>query len=71
MNTNRVEIKQNSLNDLYELSNILNTGLDRESVEIIAELCELGVNPEALVAAIKEIKREAEVIKKENKNSIK
>ncbi len=63
----RVEQRQDALNNLFELSNILNTGLDRESIEIITELCELGVNPEALSAAIKEIRREADSNVKEPK----
>jgi hypothetical protein len=31
-----------------ELSKILNTGLDRETLTILINLCEAGVNPEAL-----------------------
>ncbi|KAF9994341.1 Mitotic-spindle organizing protein 1 [Modicella reniformis] len=33
---------------LTEMSNLLNTGLDRETLSICVSLCESGVNPEAL-----------------------
>lgn len=44
---------------LLEISNILNTGLDRKTLAILVELIEMGVNPEALAEAVKELKREA------------
>jgi mitotic-spindle organizing protein 1 len=44
---------------LYEMSRIMNTGLDRKTLSILLSLCECGVNPEALAAVVKEIKREA------------
>lgn len=33
---------------MHEISKILNTGLDRETLAILVNLCEAGVNPEAL-----------------------
>ena len=33
---------------MHEVSTILNTGLDRQSLRILVNLCEAGVNPEAL-----------------------
>lgn len=50
---------QQSLDDLFELSTILNTGLDRETLSVLVELCECGVNPEALAAVVKELRRES------------
>ncbi|KAG0077656.1 Mitotic-spindle organizing protein 1 [Podila epicladia] len=44
---------------LTEMSSILNTGLDRETLSICVSLCESGVNPEALAAVIKELRRES------------
>ena len=44
---------------LYDISNILDTGLDRETLSILVGLCETGVNPEALAAVVKELQREA------------
>ncbi|KAI9231881.1 MAG: mitotic-spindle organizing gamma-tubulin ring associated-domain-containing protein [Podila humilis] len=40
------------------MSSILNTGLDRETLSICVSLCESGVNPEALAAVIKELRRD-------------
>jgi len=48
---------------LFDISNLLNTGLDRQSLSILAALCESGVNPEALAAAVKELRRETASIK--------
>ncbi len=33
---------------MHEVSTILNTGLDRQTLAILVNLCEAGVNPEAL-----------------------
>lgn len=48
------------LDSLHELSNILETGLDRETLSILLELTEAGVNPEALAALIKELRKQKE-----------
>ena len=44
---------------LYEISQILNCGLDRETLSLLVSLCENGVNPEALAAVVKELRKEA------------
>ena len=41
---------------LMQISNILNTGLDAETLSICVELCEMGINPEAIATVIKEIR---------------
>ena len=43
---------------VYELSKLLNTGLDREKLSILVSMCEAGVNPEALASVVKELRRE-------------
>lgn len=48
---------------VYEISKLLNTGLDRETLTILIGLCECGVNPEALAAVVKELTREAAALK--------
>ena len=48
---------------VYEISQILNVGLDRQTVQILMALCEHGVNPEALAAVVRELRREADSIK--------
>ena len=44
---------------LHEISTILDTGLDRRTLSLLLELTESGVNPEALAAVVKELRREA------------
>ncbi|EDQ89917.1 uncharacterized protein MONBRDRAFT_16892, partial [Monosiga brevicollis MX1] len=48
---------------LFEVSRILNTGLDRETLAICVSLMEAGINPEALAAVVKELRREGEAFK--------
>jgi len=47
----------------YELSRLLDCGLDRETLSILIALVENGVNPEALAAVVKELRREATALK--------
>jgi len=47
---------------LFEISQLLNTGLDRETLSVCISLCEAGVNPEALAAVVKELRRESQAI---------
>ena len=44
---------------LFDISQLLETGLDRESLDILVGLTESGVNPEALAAVVKELRRES------------
>ena len=62
MNSEWEEAKE-TIEILYEISQILNTGLDRTSLSILVSLCENGVNPEALAAVVKELRREAAALK--------
>lgn len=48
---------------IYEISNILNTGLDRESLSLLVALCENGVNPDSLSNVVKEIRHDSSTIK--------
>ena len=48
---------------LMEMSNLLNTGLDSETLVLCVKLCEAGVNPEALASVIRELRRESSAIK--------
>ena len=43
---------------VYDMSRLMNTGLDMETLTRCVKLCETGVNPEALATCIKEIRRE-------------
>ena len=48
---------------LFEISQILNCGLDKQKISILASLCENGVNPEALAMIVKELQTEAMALK--------
>ncbi|XP_039639690.1 mitotic-spindle organizing protein 1 isoform X1 [Perca fluviatilis] len=48
---------------LLEISRLLNTGMDMESLSICVRLCEQGINPEALSAVIKELRKASETLK--------
>lgn len=48
---------------LHEISILLNTGLDKETLAHCVSLCESGVNPEALATVIKELARESRAVK--------
>ncbi|GFZ09333.1 Mitotic-spindle organizing protein like [Actinidia chinensis var. chinensis] len=47
-----------SLDLVFHMSNILETGLDRHTLSVLVALCEMGLNPEALAAVVKELHRE-------------
>ncbi|KDQ19163.1 hypothetical protein BOTBODRAFT_88906, partial [Botryobasidium botryosum FD-172 SS1] len=55
----RVSSAQQTLDILYDIAQLLNTQLDRESLATCVTMIENGVNPEALAAVIKELRREA------------
>ena len=48
-----------SLAVLFDISQLLNTGLDRQTLQVLVGLTESGVNPEALAAVVKELRRES------------
>ncbi|KAF2903858.1 hypothetical protein ILUMI_02317 [Ignelater luminosus] len=43
---------------LLEMSSLLCTGLDPETLTICVRLCEAGVNPEALATVVRELRKE-------------
>ena len=45
-----------------EISQLLNTGLDAETLAICVKLCESGVNPEALASVIQELRSETAAV---------
>mmetsp|Transcript_109032 Transcript_109032/g.170467 ORF Transcript_109032/g.170467 Transcript_109032/m.170467 type:complete len:97 (-) Transcript_109032:5-295(-) len=51
--------RSEALDILLEISTLLNTGLDKETLSALVGLCELGVNPEALAEAVKDLQKEA------------
>ncbi|PWA25591.1 hypothetical protein CCH79_00001788 [Gambusia affinis] len=61
-NTNLNAVRE-TMDVLLEISRLLNTGLDMESLSICVRLCEQGINPEALSAVIKELRKASETLK--------
>jgi mitotic-spindle organizing protein 1 len=47
------------------MSQLLQTGLTRDQLSLCITLCESGVNPEALAAVVKELKREAQAMQQQ------
>jgi len=43
---------------LYQISSLLKTDIDRQTLALIVSLIEQGVNPEALAITLKELKKE-------------
>ncbi|KAB0391303.1 hypothetical protein E2I00_008766, partial [Balaenoptera physalus] len=56
-------VRETMEKSLLEISRILNTGLDMETLSICVRLCEQGINPEALSSVIKELRKAAEALK--------
>jgi len=54
-----------TLDTLMEISSLLNTGLDSDSLAICVRLCECGINPEALALVIQELRRAAASVQPE------
>lgn len=44
-----------SLELAFQMSNILDTGLDRHTLSVLIALCDPGLNPESLAAVVKEL----------------
>ncbi|KAL3128629.1 hypothetical protein CHM_4g2760 [Cryptosporidium hominis] len=56
----RNTINQEVLETLTDISSLLSTGLDKETILILIKLLELGVQPETLSELVIEIRREIE-----------
>ncbi|XP_075249547.1 mitotic-spindle organizing protein 1-like [Convolutriloba macropyga] len=54
---------------LMEMSRLLNTGLDKETLIICTQLLEMGMNPEALASVVTTLRAEAAKIKAEESPS--
>lgn len=57
----QINIDHEILETLVDLSKLLNTGLDKESLLILVRLIELGVHPETLSELLIEIKKEIDI----------
>lgn len=55
METEATRNAKDSLELVFQMSNILDTGLDRHTISLLIALSDLGFNPEALAALVKEL----------------
>jgi len=60
----RITSAQQTLDILYDISQLLNTQLDKETLATCVGMIESGVNAEALAAVILELRREASSVNK-------
>jgi mitotic-spindle organizing protein 1 len=61
----RIVDARETFSTLLEMSRLLNTGLDAETLAICVRLCEQGANPEALATIIRELRRESSAIRQQ------
>lgn len=52
------------------MAQILDVGLDKKTLSILIALCEHGVNPEALAAAVRTLQKEGAELRKTNKHNL-
>ncbi|XP_067890386.1 mitotic-spindle organizing protein 1 [Heterodontus francisci] len=62
-NATNLNAVRETMDVLLEISRLLNTGLDMESLSICVRLCEQGINPEALASVIKELRKATDSLK--------
>ena len=58
-NLNQLDIEDSkeTLEILFEMSQILNCGLSKETLNILITMIEKGVNPEALIRVVEELRK--------------
>ena len=59
MDKEAAKTARESLELAFQMSNVLETGLDRHTLSVLIALCDLGLNPEALAAVVKELRSQA------------
>jgi len=62
--------KRNQFLVLYDISQLLGTQLDKETLATCIGMIESGVNPEALAAVIQELRREGAAIAAANLKTV-
>ncbi|PIA61945.1 hypothetical protein AQUCO_00200144v1 [Aquilegia coerulea] len=58
MDNEAARTARESLDLAFHLSNILDAGLDRHTLSVLIALSDIGLNPEALAALVKELRKE-------------
>ena len=58
-----MERARETLDTAHDIAKLLDTGLDRESLAVLIALIEHGINPEALAAVVRELRRESAALR--------
>ncbi|KAK2153938.1 hypothetical protein LSH36_281g09025 [Paralvinella palmiformis] len=59
----KLSAAREAMDTIVEISTLLNTGLDADTLAICVRLCESGANPEALAKVIQDLQRESTALK--------
>ncbi|KAK1924222.1 mitotic-spindle organizing gamma-tubulin ring associated-domain-containing protein [Papiliotrema laurentii] len=59
----RLKNARETVDSLFDLSQLLQTGLDKHTLSICVGMIEAGANPDTLAALIKELRQENEMLK--------
>lgn len=62
----RLQQSQKIRQNIQTISQLLNTGLTADTLDICIKLCEAGVNPQALADVVNAIQQEMESLNQEN-----
>ncbi|ORX36607.1 mitotic-spindle organizing gamma-tubulin ring associated-domain-containing protein [Kockovaella imperatae] len=60
----RLQSARETIDALYDLSQLLQTGLDKQTLSICTGMIEAGTNPETLAEVIKELRSQNEASKR-------
>lgn len=60
--SHQVNAARKTFQTLYQISKLLNTNLDPNTLSMCIRLCENGVNPHALAAVVKELQQEVKTM---------
>ncbi|WWC89318.1 mitotic-spindle organizing protein 1 [Kwoniella dendrophila CBS 6074] len=66
----RLQNARETIDSLHDLSQLLQTGLDKNTLSICVSMIEQGANPDTLAAVIKELRRENEVLKAQKSDNM-
>lgn len=55
---NQIQQSQEIRSSIQKMSHLLNTGLSHDTLDICIQLCEAGINPQALADIIQQIRNE-------------
>ncbi|KZV93133.1 hypothetical protein EXIGLDRAFT_646482 [Exidia glandulosa HHB12029] len=65
----RLSSAQQTIDILHEMSQLLNTKLDKETLVTCVQMIESGANPEALAEVVKELRRESQALQAEEREN--